>query len=201
MWHHGWSGVLQIAAYKALICILVSAEAPRGSRRARIILSWMRVFALWHIKQRLGCLMFLCPPLFCVSWFNRRPQCRPSYLHRLSFMTFTSLSLSNKHTCAKCCCLRNHRHIQISPEMKLVSLSIVVLIVSRSILLWADGGNGIHVSLSCIFNGLHSLYIKKKRFLSEFSFTSVLLQCFLSPPFSILAKDIWHGAGEQRFDY
>ncbi len=33
-----WSGVLQIAAYKDLICIPVSAPAPRGSRRARIML-------------------------------------------------------------------------------------------------------------------------------------------------------------------
>ena len=84
----------------------------------------------------------------------------------------------------------------------------MVVIVSGSVLLWADGENGVHICLSCIFNGFHSLYIKK-RISSSGLVDAALHQCFLSlsvsPPLTLpsdnTAKDIWHRAEEGRSDY
>lgn len=95
---------------------------------------------------------------------------------------------------------------------KSLSASFVVVIVSGSVLLWADGENGVHICLSCIFNGFHSLYIQKKKdFFLWFGgrrLTSDLRHCFLSlcasPPLTVpsdnTAKDIWHRAEEGRSD-
>lgn len=89
-----------------------------------------------------------------------------------------------------------------SLEIKWVSVSIVFLIVSRSLLLWADGGNGIHISLPCIFNGFHSLYIKNK---ISSGLVGAALRLHYSPPLTlpsdIMAEDIWHRAEMGRFDY
>lgn len=127
VWHHGWSRVEWRAAdrciqrshlYSGLCC-----GPPRGSRRARIILrslvdSILHTLAAKHrMTTRLPALsfMFLRPPLFSVSCFNRRPRCRlVTYLRTLSFfydIHFWLFSLLNTHTCKILLC--NHRRANL----------------------------------------------------------------------------------------
>lgn len=78
----------------------------------------------------------------------------------------------------------------------------MVLIVSRS--LWADGVYGIHISLVCIFNGLHSLYIKNIP--SSGLVNTALRQCYSSvfsllPSFCLqISRPRICGTGQKRRD-